>query len=116
MENPELPPLAELEALLDREAAAVRCADFTGLEGLATRKQALIDALAGEPAPEEQALDRLRQKAARNASALEAARQGLRAARRRILELRQADRPETYDSAGRRQGLSPASGAVEKRA
>lgn len=116
MEPAETAPLVALEALLDVEMAAVRHANFTGLDGLSTRKEALLAELVEGPAPAAAALDRLRQKARRNAAALLAARRGLRAARRRIAELQTAESPETYGPDGRRTGLGPTAGQLEHRA
>lgn len=45
--------------------------------------------------------------AADNVPRLEAALRGVRSARRRLAELAEAERPATYDRAGRRQKLVP---------
>ncbi len=96
-------PLPALEALLDAEMRALAEADFSGLDALAQRKAALLEALEDglPPLPEE--LEHLRAKARRNAVCILAARRGLGAARRRLVELSQMrDGAETYDARGQR--------------
>lgn len=116
METAEIDPLSALEDLLSTEAEAARRADFGSLAELAARKEALLEALLAGPAPEPGRLEALRHKARRTAAVLQAARRGLRAARRRIAELQKAGDPETYAADGRRQGLEPAQGTLERRA
>ena len=112
----EAKPIAALETLLDTEMQAIRRADFSGIARFAERKEALLSALTSAPAPAPEALERLRRKARRNASALEAVGQGLRAAARRLGELAGAATPETYDAEGRRTGLGPSATRLEHRA
>ncbi len=87
--------------LLDAVHAALVRADYTGLD-------ALTDAIAADlPALEElrdrAGLIRVQQKAARNAVCLLATQRGLRAARRRVEEIRIARTGlVTYDPRGRR--------------
>ncbi len=109
-------PIDALVQLLDAELDCVRKAEFDRLDGFTGRKEALLQALTSGPAPDASKLARLRQKARRNAEALDAARLGLQAARRRIAELVQSARPETYGADGRRLGLTPASSRIERRA
>ncbi|WP_127901258.1 flagellar biosynthesis protein FlgN [Solirhodobacter olei] len=109
-------PMQALSDLLESEMDLIRRADFPGLDGVAERKEALLAALLAGPAPAPEALERLRNQALRNAGALEAARQGLRAAARRLAEIAGSTRPQTYDAEGRRNGLAPGAGQLERRA
>lgn len=106
--------LEELEELLEEELEVLRHARFDELEDLILRKESLVEALAQTP-PHEADLARLRDKALRTATALEASRQGLSSAARRIAELARVDQPETYDSSGHRARLGPRAGTLEKR-
>lgn len=90
-----------LEGLLDRAYDAVMKADYAALDGI----DALISAhLTQKGAPKDIAvLTRLQQKAARNAICLQAAGRGIRAAVRRLEEVRRATLGlATYDGKGRR--------------
>lgn len=115
-QSEDTPPIVALEVLLEDEVETLRRADFATLSHLIARKEALLEALGSGPPPGPAALDRLRRKAERNGQLLLAARRGLHAARRRIAELAQAARPETYDATGQRQGLAPPAGSLEHRA
>ena len=116
MGGAETSPMAELETLLDRELVLIRRADFAQLGELSSVKEALLEALSFAPAPTPESLERLRGKARRVASSLESARQGLRAAGRRVAELQAAGRPATYDAEGHRSGLCALAGRIERRA
>ncbi|MBI1217226.1 MAG: hypothetical protein GC186_01655 [Rhodobacteraceae bacterium] len=109
-------PLTALMALLETEVDLLRRFDFAHLGALAAQKSALLDALIAAPPPESSALERLRARARRNATLLQAAGRGVRSARRRLADLRRAAAPETYDARGRRNGLGPSTGTMEHRA
>ena len=98
--------MARLESLLDEVGARVRVADFAGLADLAPQ---LETALAEIGTPQDQkALLRLKAKADANAGLLDAARSGVRAARRRVEEVRRAAQGlQTYDAKGRRADIIP---------
>lgn len=110
------PPLFALLALLDVEVEVLRRFEFDSLNALALRKAALLDALIAAPSPGPTALESLRTSAQRNATLLIAASRGVQSARRRLVDLRRAAAPQTYDSRGRRNGLGLAPGTVERRA
>ena len=110
-------PIAALAALLEQEFTALRQADFADLDEIATDKEALLGALAAAPAPTAAALDALIVQANRNAACLQAASRGIRAARRRLAELRRAaEGLSTYDRNGRRNDAPAGRGRVEHRA
>lgn len=77
---------------------ATRRADFAALAGLAEKLDAALPDLHGTP----QAIAAIRHRAARNISALQAAAAGIRAAERRLAEIRQMGRLTTYDHSGAR--------------
>jgi len=103
-----------LERLLDRMHAAVLAGNLSDLATVAPELEA---ALAGLATLDERALaERLRRKAARNATCLQAAARGLRAARRRIAEIRSArDGLQTYDGHGKRTELPQGRGRLAQR-
>lgn len=107
--------LATLETLLEQEAAALRQADFAALEGLATRKEALL-ARGLNPAATAPDLRRLQQLTRRNAALLDAARRGLEAAMHGIEAARHAGTLVTYDGTGQRQHLAGAARRTDGRA
>jgi hypothetical protein len=93
--------MTALESLLDDMRARVRAADFAGLASLAPQLEAALADL--DPRRDAGALRRLKVKADQNADLLDAARRGLRAARRRLEETRRAAQGlQTYDVKGRR--------------
>lgn len=98
--------MEQLDALLDDLRLQVRAADFDALADLAPRLEA---ALAGMgQVGDANALQRLRAKAELTADLLEAARRGLRAARRRIEETRRAAQGlHIYDGTGRCSDITP---------
>ncbi|SEM46183.1 hypothetical protein SAMN04488103_101218 [Gemmobacter aquatilis] len=106
-------PLA-LEALLDRMHEALQGGDLAALESLAGP---LADAGATLAPPQSRAtLERLRRKAARNDTLLAASLCGLRAAQRRIAELRSLEQGfSTYDGAGLKHRHPQDRGALSKR-
>jgi flagellar biosynthesis/type III secretory pathway chaperone len=110
------PRYTEIEALLDDERAALLAGDFTALPGLAERKEALLEDLAGSE-PARGTLAALRGRAERNAELLAAASRGVRTVVRRIADIRDANGPlKTYGEDGRHRTLGSVSGALEKRA
>ncbi len=98
--------MAPLESLLDELRDRVRTADFSGLASLAPRLETALSEI-GNPR-DAGLLQRLKSKADENAALLDAARRGLRAARRRLDETRRtAQGLQTYDVKGRRADISP---------
>ena len=90
-----------LDTLLDMAYAAVMKADYAALE-VVEAKIAAVLAQGGAPRDLAQ-LTRLQQKAARNAICLQSAAKGIRAAMRRLEEVRRATVGlATYDGKGRR--------------
>lgn len=90
-----------LDHLLDLAYAAVMKADYAALDGIEAK---ILAALAQSGAPRDLTqLTRLQQKAARNAICLQSAAKGMRAAMRRLEEVRRASVGlATYDGKGRR--------------
>lgn len=98
--------MTPLETLLEDMAERVRRADFPALALLAPQLEAALTGFGGAVDPA--VMWRLRRKAEENAQLLEAARRGLRAARRRIEETRRAGAAlQTYDGKGRRAEIIP---------
>jgi NADPH-dependent ferric siderophore reductase len=111
-----MPPdrVAEVEALLDRVHAALMAGDLSALPACVAMLETLGDPPFGTVGAD--ALQRLRAKADRNARCLEAAGRGLRAAQRRLAEIRGAGRAlNTYDGTGQRQAIAPAAPQVMRR-
>lgn len=101
-------PVAQLGALLEEEAQALRRADFAALVELTEAKTALAAQVGALALRDGADLSELVRKARRNAASLRAAIGGLRAARLRLGELTQAAQGSaTYDSQGRK-SLHPA--------
>ena len=90
-----------LDHLLDRAYAAVMTADYAALDSIEAK---ILEVLVQSGAPPDLAqLTRLQQKAARNAICLQSAAKGIRAAMRRLEEVRRATVGlATYDGKGRR--------------
>ncbi|MDE3121776.1 MAG: hypothetical protein KGK00_08380 [Paracoccaceae bacterium] len=88
-------------ALLEWETTALLRGDFATLAACLDLKEALVARLGRTGVKDARALADLKTAAQRNATLLLAAEKGLRAARRRLLDLLRAQRGETYDSAGR---------------
>ena len=98
--------MTALEPLLDEMRARVRMADFAALAGLAPEIEAAL--AASDRGLDAAALQRLKAKADENVTLLDAARRGLRAARRRLEETRRAAQNlQTYDVKGRRADITP---------
>lgn len=95
-----------LESLLDDIRGRLAVADFAGLAGLAPALEATLanNALVKDPAT----LARVKAKAVENMTFLDAARRGVRAARRRMEEVRRATQGlQTYDGKGQRADIAP---------
>jgi hypothetical protein len=93
-----------IERLLDQMHAAILVSDFKTMNEVAPD---LEKALADLRAPDAALLQRITGKAQRNAACLKAAGRGVRAALRRLTEVRQnAAGLVTYDGTGKRAKLS----------
>ncbi len=93
-------PNDSVEQLLDEMHAAILVADFPTLGQLTPLLEA---SFAGLQRPNEAVLLRISRRVARNAACLQAAGRGVRAAHRRLTELRQnASGLMTYTGAGKR--------------
>lgn len=93
-------PDESIERLLDQMHVAILAGDFATLVPLVPQLEA---ALTGLNRPDQALLQRISGKAARNAACLLAAGRGVRAALRRLGEVRQnAAGLVTYDGAGKR--------------
>lgn len=103
---------ARLEDLLDQTRDALLAGNLTGLADLAGRVETLAQALSGL---DRQTANRLQRKAERNASLLQAALRGIRAARQRVAEIGAAASLTTYDAKGRREVLGGSTGLLPKR-
>lgn len=95
----EVKATAVLEAMND----AIRTARFNDLETYSGELETILMDLHEVDGG---SLERLRRLARRNADCLEAAAQGLRAGRRRLVEIAAAERADTYDRTGARKALS----------
>lgn len=97
-------PGAGIEASLDRIHDLIRAGDLAGLAEAAAELESRIASVeqgAAGVSPAE--LERIRLKSARNAACLEAAARGIRAARRRVAEVRAAaSGAGAYDAQGQR--------------
>ncbi|AZB53848.1 hypothetical protein EBL89_00390 [Cereibacter sphaeroides] len=94
-----------LDSLLDEIRRTVSAGDLAALPGLETRLAEALERLPPEPAR----LAALRRKAEGNLACLAAAARGVRAARRRLEEIRQAASGTVvvYDGHGRRAETRP---------
>lgn len=89
-----------LEAALGKLRAALRAADFAALEGITAEIATLADGIGRGADPV--VLRRIARLAETNSVCLLAAGRGIRAARRRVAEVRAGGRLVTYDDAGQR--------------
>ncbi|MBK5926083.1 hypothetical protein [Rhodobaculum claviforme] len=107
-----------LDALLEREATALRSADFEALPRLAEEKEHLAARLAeASLAVDAPTVRRLQAQAQRNAVLLEAARNGLKSAGDQVRSLMAPRAPlQTYDGSGRRARIEPTRPGTERRA
>lgn len=97
-----------LEDHLARMRAALQRADFAALPGLAAGMEAALGGL--RPPLDAAMLARLRKQSQENATLLDASRRGLRAARRRLEEVRRAASGlHTYDGKGQMADIKPSS-------
>ena len=94
---------AKAIALLEAMNHAIRAARFDVLETYSAKLETILVDLQQVDAG---TLERLRNLAGRNADCLEAAAQGLRAGRRRLVEIAAAERADTYDRTGARKALA----------
>lgn len=98
--------MTKLETLLDDMLSRLTTANFSGLKGLAPELEAALSdsMLANDPA----ALKRIKTKAVENMAFLDAARRGVRAARRRVEDVRRATQGlQTYNGKGQRSDIAP---------
>lgn len=94
---------AALHGVFEREAEALRAADFDRLAGILSEKEALSEALAATSLPADVARQ-LQARAVRNAGLLEAARAGLKDGAARVEALGKPGAAlQTYDDRGRRE-------------
>lgn len=101
--------------LLEDEAAALTAADYAGVSALAERKSALLESLGTAP-PEDQLIDLLKERSARNAFLYEATLQGLRSVIDRLQTVKRVvAHLDTYTAGGALQDLGPARSSFEKR-
>ena len=104
-----------LAALLAEERRCLLAGDIDRLADLAPEKQALAEALARQPRPAGSDVTGLATQARRNQVLLDAAADGLRAALRRVTELRNLHRGRgTYGAGGLRPDSADSTG-VERR-
>ena len=98
---------------LDAVHAAILAGNISDLAQLTQTITDGVDHIAGA---RPQDMHRIRQKAARNTQCLQAAMKGIRAAQRRLAELRQASAGHvTYDQNGQRASLGAANGTLRQR-
>lgn len=91
--------------LLDQAYDAILKSDYAALPDLSARLEQALDT--GAATLGEEVLRRIRQKASRNAVVLLAAQRGIRSARRRLEEVREAASGlTTYDRQGKRAAVS----------
>jgi hypothetical protein len=94
---------ANAAAILEAMNDAIRAARFDDLEMHSAKLETILVDLSQV---DDGTLENLRHLARRNADCLEAAAQGLRAGRRRLVEIAAAERADTYDRTGARKALS----------
>jgi hypothetical protein len=98
--------IERLAAELDRLFDVLRNGKLDRLEGLVEATQALEAELALMGSADAEDLALLRRKALRNAACLDATARGIRAARRKLAEIRAINSGlVTYDEKGRRDGV-----------
>lgn len=108
----------KLDALLDREHAALIDGELDQLDPIMRQKQTVVDEMGALGEPERESLAPVRQKAERNQVLFDSAMEGVRAVAGRMADLRSVRSGlATYDSHGRReQNVSDTRSSVEKRA
>jgi len=109
-------PIAEpLETVLEDVYAALRQGDLPSLAALSQRMEEALSRIASPS--EAAALGRLQGLARRNAACLDAAARGIRAARRRLTEIRDARAgTRTYDGKGQASVIRPDESLLAHRA
>ncbi len=109
-------PTEALKELYERERAAILSGRFDVLERLVAEKERLVMSVV-QADRDDPALHRLKQQAQRNGTLLRAMESGVRAAARRIEEMRTGSAAlQTYDSAGQKQAMPTQSGLLHRRA
>ncbi len=105
------PETEDLLACLAETRAAILAGRIDSLDALAERTAQALAAAAPKAEP---ALRRIRDSAAENARLLEAALKGVRAARRRAMDLTEQGRFSTYEQGGQRRqpGLATAAHSI----
>ncbi len=120
MMSDQSPPAAvsTLDDLLETERAALLKGDVDRINRLVDRKEALITQVTALVDVPSSVLAPLQEKLRRNHELIEHALAGIRAAAKRIEDMRKArETLQTYDRQGQLQDLSAnAKGAIEKRA
>ena len=114
-----MPDLADdLDALLAAEREAILAADFESLNGLLEEKERLMGEIAAPNRADRTRLRRIARKAERNGELLLSLARGIRAAGRRVREIREggAGVYKTYSQAGECQALTGPAGKLERRA
>ena len=101
-----MPDFAVLEAVLDEAAFALKSGNLHRLSDLSDQAEV---AIGGIGRPNGRPVERVRDKARRNAALIEAAIKGVKAARQRAKDLSATGQFTTYDATGHRNqvGLVP---------
>jgi flagellar biosynthesis/type III secretory pathway chaperone len=110
--------IADLDALLEEERAALLVGDLEKVSSLLERKEKIIDALSRLDAADAGALQSLNKKLHRNQALLDKALEGIRTVAKRLSALRQVRRSlDTYDEKGVKKAIEmDQTGKLEKRA
>ena len=104
--QPETPLFESLDALLDRERAALLDGDLGALADLLAEKEALMQRIAEDGGPVRQQIETLQGKALRNQALLDSALRGIRTVATRFATLRRIRKSlETYDEYGQKSVL-----------
>ena len=101
-----------LEDLLDQTRAALLQGDLAALAALGPQVEVVAESLGAADAA---TADRIRRKAQRNLTLLEASKSGLRAAQARLGDIFAAPTLTTYDAAGRKAAIPLVSAALPRR-
>jgi flagellar biosynthesis/type III secretory pathway chaperone len=110
----QIDAIAETETMLDQLTVAIREGDLQRIATIGPQLEQVLVAL--RPELDTQITERLREKACQNATLLQATAKGLRAAQRRIAEIRAAHEGlSTYNARGRRAGAGHRPGAMNWR-
>lgn len=107
-------PIDRLNTILDATAQAIRAGNLPMMGDLAVQTENALAMLGRDADPARIAA--LRDKASRNATGLEAAAKGVRAARRRLHEVISAQSGvQTYDNAGKARKIGGPDTAIKAR-